>query len=50
MDSPSTAAPSQPLPTTALAENGEDRTAGQFLRTYGFQLFALLLGIALAFM
>ena len=50
MDSPSTAAPSQALPTTAVAANREDRTAGHLLRTYGFQLVALLLGIALAFL
>ena len=50
MEAPSTAAPSRPLPSTAPAANGEDRTTGQFLRNYGFQLFALLLGIALAFM
>jgi hypothetical protein len=50
MDSPSNAAPSRPLPTTAPPANGANRTAGHFLKTYGFQLFALLLGIALAFM
>jgi hypothetical protein len=49
MDSPSTAAPSAPLPTPAATPDGV-RSPGHFLKTYGVQLFVLLLGIALAFL
>jgi hypothetical protein len=51
MVSPSAADSSRPLqPVSPTPVNDEQGTAGRFLRSYGFQLFALLLGIALAFM